>query len=232
MISNALILSSIILSVLNHFLCLSYLPKIKFSSYSYSYAFRDVYNQNFHYLRNLKCLLLSTEITIYLTWIMFFILCLQRENGIPKRDGAIWWEGCGFCLLWEPVLQGGQSVHWQGNQAPVSLEWEPVDSDTGKNMLKSTFQIRRFCVSNPCPTRVCSFRNDYAKSIVLLDQRYLRPSSAQALPEWISRHLRTCDKFPAAFQHVRSFFLAQRKSDVAQWGQWTVPFRTLLIWFP
>ena len=81
-------------------------------------------------------------------------------------------------------------------------------------MLKATFKTSPFLPVQPL-SNVCVFRrlrSDYA-SIVLLDRRYLRPASAQALPEWISSHLRTCDRFPQAFQHVRSFFAAQRKND-------------------
>ena len=40
-------------------------PELRFSSNSYSYAFRDVYKQNIHYVWNFKCPL-STEIIIYL----------------------------------------------------------------------------------------------------------------------------------------------------------------------
>ncbi|XP_027218819.2 ATP-dependent DNA helicase DDX11 isoform X1 [Penaeus vannamei] len=53
--------------------------------------------------------------------------------------------------------------------------------------------------------RAIRHRNDYA-SILLLDHRYSRPSSVQALPEWISKHLRMCPKFGQAFGLVRKFF--------------------------
>ncbi|XP_071519402.1 ATP-dependent DNA helicase DDX11 isoform X2 [Panulirus ornatus] len=50
--------------------------------------------------------------------------------------------------------------------------------------------------------RAIRHRNDYA-SILLLDHRYCRLSSIQALPEWISRHVHQCVKFGQAFGFLR-----------------------------
>ncbi|KAG7157562.1 ATP-dependent DNA helicase DDX11-like [Homarus americanus] len=54
--------------------------------------------------------------------------------------------------------------------------------------------------------RAIRHRNDYA-SILLLDHRYSRPSSIQALPEWISKHVHQCVKFGQAFGLLRKFFV-------------------------
>lgn len=50
--------------------------------------------------------------------------------------------------------------------------------------------------------RAIRHAKDYA-SILLLDQRYLRPSITTKLPTWISRSLQTCDKFGPAFSALR-----------------------------
>ncbi|XP_064085722.1 ATP-dependent DNA helicase DDX11-like [Macrobrachium nipponense] len=57
--------------------------------------------------------------------------------------------------------------------------------------------------------RAIRHRNDYA-SIILLDHRYNRPSSVQALPKWISIHLHQCEKFGQAFGLIRKFFTGKR----------------------
>ncbi|XP_045108856.1 ATP-dependent DNA helicase DDX11-like [Portunus trituberculatus] len=57
--------------------------------------------------------------------------------------------------------------------------------------------------------RAIRHKQDYA-SILLLDHRYSRPASIQALPGWISKHLRVTTKFPEAFGLLRKFFVEKR----------------------
>ncbi|XP_068203428.1 ATP-dependent DNA helicase DDX11 isoform X2 [Palaemon carinicauda] len=57
--------------------------------------------------------------------------------------------------------------------------------------------------------RAIRHRNDYA-SILLLDHRYNRPTSIQALPKWISNHVNQCEKFGQAFGLIRKFFIGKR----------------------
>uniref|UniRef100_A0A0P4W9K1 Helicase ATP-binding domain-containing protein n=1 Tax=Scylla olivacea TaxID=85551 RepID=A0A0P4W9K1_SCYOL len=57
--------------------------------------------------------------------------------------------------------------------------------------------------------RAIRHKQDYA-SILLLDHRYSRPTSIQALPGWISKHLRVTTKFPEAFGLLRKFFVEKR----------------------
>ncbi|MPC34406.1 putative ATP-dependent DNA helicase DDX11 [Portunus trituberculatus] len=55
--------------------------------------------------------------------------------------------------------------------------------------------------------RAIRHKQDYA-SILLLDHRYSRPASIQALPGWISKHLRVTTKFPEAFGLLRKRYTA------------------------
>lgn len=54
---------------------------------------------------------------------------------------------------------------------------------------------------NQCIGRAVRHRNDYA-CVVLLDKRYSRPKTQQALPTWIQRSLVTHEKFGLAFQAI------------------------------
>ncbi|KAK7084368.1 hypothetical protein SK128_008301 [Halocaridina rubra] len=64
------------------------------------------------------------------------------------------------------------------------------------------FENLCFKAVNQSIGRAIRHRNDYA-SILLLDHRYNRPSSISALPEWISKHVRQCEKFGPAFGLIR-----------------------------
>ncbi|XP_013417231.1 ATP-dependent DNA helicase DDX11 [Lingula anatina] len=50
---------------------------------------------------------------------------------------------------------------------------------------------------------------DYA-TILLLDQRYQRPSVSSQLPDWIAKDLQKMDKFGSAYAAIRKFFSGKK----------------------
>lgn len=54
---------------------------------------------------------------------------------------------------------------------------------------------------NQCIGRAVRHQNDYA-CILLLDRRFTRPKTQQALPKWIQRSLVTHQKFGMAFGNI------------------------------
>lgn len=53
--------------------------------------------------------------------------------------------------------------------------------------------------------RAIRHRHDFA-SILLLDRRYSRPSVQKALPGWICKEIKTCEKFGEAYGSVREVY--------------------------
>lgn len=54
---------------------------------------------------------------------------------------------------------------------------------------------------NQCIGRAVRHRNDYA-CVLLLDKRYARPKTKEALPKWIQRSLVSYEKFGQAFSNI------------------------------
>lgn len=62
--------------------------------------------------------------------------------------------------------------------------------------------------------RAIRHREDYAV-ILLVDQRYARPSVSAKLPTWIAKHLQKMDKFPPAIGAISKFFAGKKSKTSA-----------------
>ncbi|XP_074663103.1 ATP-dependent DNA helicase DDX11-like [Tubulanus polymorphus] len=62
--------------------------------------------------------------------------------------------------------------------------------------------------------RAIRHKDDYA-TIVLLDQRYLKPSIVAKLPGWISQYLKKIDRFGPMFSIISKFFATKKRDPIS-----------------
>ncbi|XP_053637963.1 ATP-dependent DNA helicase DDX11 isoform X1 [Cherax quadricarinatus] len=124
--------------------------------------------------------------------------------GGKMSEGINFSDGLGRCV----VMVG---LPYPNTQSPelkekmLFLNKHVSSGPDGKSAGSIFYENLCFKAVNQSIGRAIRHRNDYA-SILLLDHRYCRPSSIQALPEWISKHVQPCTKFGQAFSLLRKFF--------------------------
>ncbi|XP_045596543.2 ATP-dependent DNA helicase DDX11 [Procambarus clarkii] len=132
--------------------------------------------------------------------------------GGKMSEGINFSDGLGRCV----VMVG---LPYPSTQSPelkekmLFLNKHVSAGPDGKSAGSIFYENLCFKAVNQSIGRAIRHRNDYA-SILLLDHRYCRPSSIQALPEWISKHVQQCTKFAQAFGLLRKFF-ADKKTQAA-----------------
>lgn len=86
-----------------------------------------------------------------------------------------------------------------------------LDRKEGQGVGQQFYENLCMKAVNQCIGRAVRHRNDYA-TVLLLDERYGRASTKNALPDWIRRSLKVCE-FKETFQLIDKFFKEKNNEE-------------------